>query len=76
MPIIATEWRGIPTLVDETNGVLLPVRDTQALATQMKLFAENRELCKVKGKKSREKFESRFTLEVFHDNLKMILREI
>jgi glycosyltransferase involved in cell wall biosynthesis len=76
MPIIATEWRGIPTLVDETNGVLLPIHDTNALATQMKLYTEDRELCKAKGEKSREKFERRFTLDVFHDNLKKILQEI
>jgi glycosyltransferase involved in cell wall biosynthesis len=76
MPIIATDWRGIPTLVNNENGVLISTRDTASLTKQMNRYAKSPDLIKSQGKKSRVKYENKFTLDVFHRNLKEILNEV
>jgi glycosyltransferase involved in cell wall biosynthesis len=42
IPVVATRWRAIPEIVDNTSGILIPVQDSDALAQAMNdLFTDN-----------------------------------
>jgi glycosyltransferase involved in cell wall biosynthesis len=64
MPVVATQWRGIPDLVtDGYNGYLVPVRDAQAAAEKMKILIQNADLRNQFGRNGRGKYLREFTLE-------------
>ncbi|MEE9361258.1 MAG: glycosyltransferase family 4 protein [Cellulophaga sp.] len=50
IPVISTNWRAIPEIVDETSGFLIEPRDSKSLALSMKKLIDNdylyRQLCK------------------------------
>lgn len=41
LPVIATCWGGLPEIVDESTGILVPPRDPSALAGAMKALSED-----------------------------------
>lgn len=42
LPVIATEWRAIPEIVDETSGILIPIKSSVALGEAMnRLFSDS-----------------------------------
>jgi glycosyltransferase involved in cell wall biosynthesis len=42
LPVIATEWRAIPEIVDETSGILIPIKSSIALSEAMnRLFSDS-----------------------------------
>lgn len=57
LPVIATRWRGIPSLVDdEKTGILIPIRDSNALANAIqRLVADPVEAMEMGGQ-GREAF--------------------
>lgn len=60
-PIITTDWPGCREVVGRgPNGVLVPVRDSAALAEAMELFLKNPGLAAEMGRKSRMLAERRF----------------
>ncbi|MBK8500549.1 MAG: glycosyltransferase [Flavobacteriales bacterium] len=66
-PVVTTEWRGIPSVVqDGANGFLVPVQDPTAVADRLARLAGDPELRERMGAEGRRIFEQRFTLEVFH----------
>jgi glycosyltransferase involved in cell wall biosynthesis len=63
-PVIATAVGGVPELVvDETTGVLVPARDTDAMARALLRLAYDPERCKSMGQAGRSLVASTFSLE-------------
>ena len=42
LPVITTEWKSIPELVDSTCGVLVPIRDVETISRAIDEFKHNR----------------------------------
>jgi glycosyltransferase involved in cell wall biosynthesis len=60
-PIVATHVGGIPDLVDETIGILVPAGDPQALGEAMIRLAIDAELRQTMGLAARSKYEKLFS---------------
>ena len=60
IPVIATHWKALPEVItDEYNGLLVPIKDSEALSKAMQKFNQDNysEFCK-NALKSFEKFNS------------------
>lgn len=62
LPVIATNWRGIPDIVTEETGLLAPIKDAKAIAEKLELLIADKELRLKMGAKGRERFLEKFTL--------------
>jgi glycosyltransferase involved in cell wall biosynthesis len=70
IPVVATRWRGIPSIVEDgKSGFLVPIKDSQALADKIALLLQDPALCEKMGKRGREIYLERFTLERFWRNI-------
>lgn len=70
LPVVATFWRGIPSIVkDGETGFLVPVRDAEALAGKLAILLLDPGLRASLGSEGRKLFETRFTLDQFHRNI-------
>jgi glycosyltransferase involved in cell wall biosynthesis len=64
VPTISTEISGIPELVEDgVNGVLVPQRDAQALASAMKRLLEDMDFAARLGEASRKRVCEEFDTE-------------
>jgi glycosyltransferase involved in cell wall biosynthesis len=64
LPIIATDVGGIPDMIGEDAGILVPAADTEALAQAMQRLAEDSELRKAMGRAARARYLKLFSPEV------------
>jgi glycosyltransferase involved in cell wall biosynthesis len=70
LPVVATRWRGMPSMVaDGKSGFLVPIKDSQALAEKIALLLTNPKLRHRMGKLGREIYLERFTAEKFWRNM-------
>lgn len=75
LPVIATRWRGIPSVVqDGICGFLVPVKDPAALAARLEQLIRDPELRRTMGQKGRKRYLENFTIERFHDRMKAVFR--
>ncbi len=66
LPVIATHWRGIPDIVDdEKTGLLLHIKDSNALAQAIVRLVLNAELRGAMGRKGRDKYLEKYQLSTF-----------
>ena len=64
LPIVATDWRGIPDMIqDGVQGILVPVGDAAALAQALLALLQNTERRQQMGEAARKRYESGFTIE-------------
>jgi glycosyltransferase involved in cell wall biosynthesis len=62
LPVVATRWRGIPSIVDEElTGFLIEPRDSIALADRLVTLANDAPMRDRMGRAGRAKFEREFT---------------
>lgn len=77
LPVIATKWRGIPTLVrDEVSGFLIPVEDSEALANKIERLMHEPGLRYELGKNGREIFLNNYSIQKHRDKLEEMFRSI
>jgi len=70
IPVVATKWRGIPSLVEDGgSGFLVPIKDSRAVANKTALLLEDDGLRSAMGKRGREIYQERFTIEQFWRNM-------
>jgi glycosyltransferase involved in cell wall biosynthesis len=64
LPVVSTIWRGIPDIVVEgETGLLVPVKDSRALADSLGDLLSHPKKAEEMGKKGRERFLSTYTLD-------------
>jgi len=70
IPVIAAAWRGIPSLVEDgESGFLIPIKNSRALADKIAILLENPLLRESMGKRGREIYLEKFTVEKFWRNM-------
>jgi glycosyltransferase involved in cell wall biosynthesis len=75
LPVIASRWRGIPSVVqDGVCGFLVPVKDPVALAGRLEQLIRDPELRRTMGQEGRKRYLENFTIERFHDRMKAVFR--
>ncbi len=74
-PVLVTGASGCrETVVDGDNGLLVPVRDAEALAGRMIRFIEQPELIETMGRNSRRLAEERFDVHKINARILEMLR--
>lgn len=69
MPIIATRWRGIQSIVDEgKNGFLVDIKNASQIADKLEYFIDHRDQIIMMGNKGRQIFEQKYTVEKYISN--------
>ncbi|MDF9799665.1 glycosyltransferase involved in cell wall biosynthesis [Catalinimonas alkaloidigena] len=74
LPVVASNWRGIPDIVvDGTTGWLVPPRDVEATANKLRMLIQNPLLRKQMGEAGRQRYLEKYRLEIFLTNMHKIL---
>ncbi len=74
LPVVATRWRGVSSLVrDGETGLLVPVHDAVAVAECLDRLIHDPKLRRKMGKKGRETFLKEYTLDSWHKNMERVL---
>jgi len=76
LPVVSTQWRGVPALVQNgQTGLLVAPRDPQALADALDRLLGDPELGRRLGIAGRERYLAHFTVERYRWNLESALAE-
>ena len=66
-PVVATRWRGVPTVVaDQETGFLVPPHEAEPVADKLQVLLQDPALRKQMGKAGRQRYLDRFTDEKHH----------
>lgn len=77
LPVVATRWRGIPSIVEDgKSGFLIDIGDSGALADRLEALMRDPGLRKSMGAEGRARFEREFTLEIFHGNMVRMFEDL
>lgn len=67
LPVVASQWRGIPSLIEEgLNGFLVPPKDVVATAERLAVLLLDADLRKLMGINGRRRYEQRYMPERFY----------
>ncbi|MDQ6711249.1 MAG: glycosyltransferase [Candidatus Dormibacteraeota bacterium] len=73
LPIVSTQWRGIPSMIEEGyNGFLVPIRDADALADRLSILLLDPAMARRIGENGRQRFEEKFTLTAFQSSIQQV----
>lgn len=74
LPVVATRWRGVPSVVhDQVSGFLVPPQDAEAFGEKLAILLENKSQRKTFGHMGRKIYCDKFTAQKFHQQLEMAL---
>ena len=77
LPVVATNWRGIPSIVEDgKSGFLVPIRNSQLLSEKLGLLLRDKALRKGMGKYGRDSYLKTFSLAQFYKNHEMFFKEV
>ncbi len=77
LPVVATRWRGIPSLVrDGETGYLVAIKDAEAVAAKLRLLLDDENQRKMMGKRGREIYLQEFTLEKWHEQMEQVFLDV
>ena len=75
LPVVATDWRGISTIVDDgSSGFLVPTHSSDAVAEKLATLIQDPELAKGMGKRGRDRYLSDYTMDRFYENIENAFR--
>ncbi len=73
LPIVATRWRGIPSIVDdEVTGFLVTPRDPEPVADRLQSLADDASLREQLGRTARHKFLNEFVWATHLANMRQV----
>jgi glycosyltransferase involved in cell wall biosynthesis len=76
LPVISTQWRGIPSIVENgVTGFLHKVGDVEELSSHIATFLSQPHLLKEMGEKAKLRYQAEFTFEQHRDRMVRILTE-
>lgn len=78
LPIVATQWRGIPSVVgeDEACAFLVPTQDPAAVADRLKRLIDDPALRQRMGRRGRARFREHFTVERYQERMGEVFRRV
>lgn len=72
LPIVSTEWRGIPDIVENSrNGFLVPIKNSSVLSERLEQLIKEPELRVQMGKEGRLKYLQKYKLDAFVNNVQI-----
>ena len=70
LPVVATRWRGVPSLVrDGETGYLVPVRNSKVLAEKLEILLKHATKAKRMGQKGRELYLQKYTIDKYYKKM-------
>ena len=77
LPVVATRWRGIPSIVDDgRTGFLVPAQDAGALAQRIEALLSQPDLAAEMGRRGRERYLDEFTIEAFQRSMETVIASV
>lgn len=76
LPVISTFEGAIPEIIDEKTGILIEKNTPQLLADKIVMLLNNASELKKMSDNSRIKFNEKFSIDIFDDNIKTIFKAI
>jgi len=77
LPVVATRWRGIPSVVDEgVTGFLADIKNAQQVADNLERLLEDETLRTTMGCKGRERYLQKFTVNKYLDGYIKVFLEV
>jgi glycosyltransferase involved in cell wall biosynthesis len=77
LPVVATRWRGIPSLIDDSRtGYLVEVRDPEALAERLARLAADPALRAQLGTAAREKFLREYVVQRHLERMEAVFQAV
>jgi glycosyltransferase involved in cell wall biosynthesis len=77
LPIVATNWRGIPAIVSAgENGFLVPIMDAAPVTARLHQLLEDSDLRTRMGANGRRKYEETYTVEAFHASISRMFLDL
>jgi len=75
-PIVATRVGGVPEVLDESTGWLVPSEDPSALATAIAICLRDRSASEERARRAKHALENRYSLDTFLDEYEQIYRKV
>ncbi|REK18884.1 MAG: glycosyltransferase family 1 protein [Planctomycetota bacterium] len=77
LPVVATRWRGVPSVVDDgRTGFLAEIHDPNGVADALETLAGDAQLRMRMGAAGRDKFEREYTVPTFAEAMRHVLLEV
>ena len=77
LPVVSTVWRGVPGIVTEgVTGFLTEVRNPADVAARLERLLADEQLRANMGRKGRERYLEKFTLQTYLDNTSAVVLEV
>ncbi len=76
LPVVASSWRGVPSLIDEDSGFVVPPKEPRPMADKLEELCRNPKLAEKMGKKARERYLARYSLNQFHRNIEDVFVKV
>lgn len=77
MPVIASRWRGIQSVVEEDkNGFLVDIKNSDDIALRIAQFHKDRILLKQMSEESRKIYESKYKIDRYIKQIEKVFLEI
>ncbi len=76
LPVVATRWRGIPSIVEDgETGLLVPTKNATAVSEAVARLVEDTALRQRLGKAGRAKYEQKYQIDTFISTIGEVLLE-
>lgn len=77
LPVVATSWRGIPSIVEDGHtGYLVPPHDAASMADRIETLIGSPDLAADMGRSGRRRFLRDFTIDAFRRNMESAIASI
>jgi len=77
IPVISTNEGAIPEIIDDNvNGFIVETNNPKQIAEKLKLLIQNPALRKTMGKAGRKKYEEKYTIRKFEENLLNVFNNV
>lgn len=77
LPVVATSWRGIPSIVEDGHtGFLVAHHDAASMAERIETLISSPDLAADMGRRGRQRFLRDFTVQAFRRNMETVIASV